>query len=309
MAQKCTSGVKMNRKINVRDIPQASRYFFDVDYIFPGLRTVDAFPKENFETGFHEQAFYEINIITDGEGYHALDTQLLEARRGDVFIVPPYKKHAFVGGEGFNCYHFMVSPHYLQKNLHTLITLPNFFTLFEIGPIMSMHDGHFARLSLSDGQLTEVIACLELIRNRNSKMQDISASVYNESVATMAIIQLCEAYSAAPNVKRQDVFFAESINLIMTRYNEKLTIEELSAMAGLSRTAYIEKFKEITGMSPRQFILRQRIQVAKRLLSTTEKTVAKIADEVGFFDTSHFVKTFTAICGMSPLKYREAHTA
>ena len=80
-------------------------------------------------------------------------------------------------------------------------------------------------------------------------------------------------------------------------------------MAGLSRTAYIEKFKEITGMSPRQFILRQRIQVAKRLLSTTEKTVAKIADEVGFFDTSHFVKTFTAICGMSPLKYREAHTA
>ena len=172
-----------------------------------------------------------------------------------------------------------------------------------------MHDGHFARLSLSDGQLTEVIACLELIRNRNSKMQDISASVYNESVATMAIIQLCEAYSAAPNVKRQDVFFAESINLIMTRYNEKLTIEELSAMAGLSRTAYIEKFKEITGMSPRQFILRQRIQVAKRLLSTTEKTVAKIADEVGFFDTSHFVKTFTAICGMSPLKYREAHTA
>ena len=297
----------MRKKINVSDIPDAERYFFDVDYIFPGTRTVDAFPKENFETGFHEQAFYEINIITEGEGYHALGTQLLEARRGDVFIVPPYQKHAFVGGEGFNCYHFLLSPHYLQKSLPTLIALPNFFTLFEIGPIMSMHDGHFSRLTLNDEQLKNVVATLNLIHK--SRLNDISASIYNECSATMAIVLLCEAYGSGEGERGQDGFFAESINVILQRYNEKLTIEELSAIAGLSRTAYIEKFKQITGMSPRQFILRQRINVAKRLLTTTEKTVAKIADEVGFFDTSHFVKTFAAICGVTPLKYRETHTA
>ncbi len=294
----------MKKKIDINDIPQAPRYFFEVDYIFPALRTVDAFPKDNFETGFHEQAFYEINIITAGEGYHALDTQIFEARRGDVFIVPPYKRHAFIGGEGFNCYHFLLSPHYLQKNLSVLANHPSFFTMFEIGPIMSMHDGHFARLNLADERLNEVVSTLSKMHRFEGS--DIARSLYNEAVATMAIVLLCEAYSQTQTPTSQDGFFAQSINVIMQRYNEKLTIEELSAIAGLSRTAYIKRFKEVTGMSPRQFILRQRINVAKRLLATTEKSITKIADEVGFFDTSHFIKAFVSSCGMTPLEYRQS---
>lgn len=294
----------MKREINIDEIPQAPRYFFEEEYIFPAHRTVDAFPKNDFETGFHEQAFYEINLITAGNGYHVLDTQVLEARMGDVFIVPPYKRHAFIGGNGFNCFHFLLSSHYLQKNLPTLIKMPSFFSLFEIGPIMSMHDGHFARLNLTDEQLNNVISTL----NKMHKFvgSDMGRCIHNECVATMAIILLCEAYNSTQAITSQDGFFAESINVIMQRYNEKLTIDELSAIAGLSRTAYIEKFKRVTGMSPRQFILRQRINVAKRLLATTEKSVTKIADEVGFFDTSHFIKAFTASCGMTPLEYRES---
>lgn len=294
----------MKSKINVNDIPNAGKYFFEVEYIFPGLHTVDAFPKNNFETGFHEQAFFEINIITAGEGYHVLDTQVFEAHRGDVFIVPPYTKHAFLGGEGFDCFHFMVSPNYLQKSLPTLTELSGFISLFEIGPIMSTENGHFTRITLSDGRLCELIGILS--KMDRSSLSDLSRCHYNECIATMAIILLCDSYSTTEIASGQDGFFAESINVIMKRYNEKLTIDELSAIARLSRTAYIERFKSITGMSPRQFILRQRINAAKRLLSTTEKSITKIADEVGFFDTSHFVKTFFASCGMTPLEYRES---
>ena len=294
----------MKSKIDVNEIPRASKYFYEVEYIFPGLHTVDAFPKDNFETGYHEQAFFEINIITAGEGYHILDTQVFDACRGDVFIVPPFTKHAFIGGEGFDCFHFMVSPHYLQKTLPTLIEIPGFINLFEIGPIMSMHDGHFTRISVSEKKLSELISILTKM-NRAS-MSDMSLSLYNECIATMGIILICDAYSIGEKPQSRDEFFAESIKVIMQRYNEKLTIDELSSIARLSRTAYIERFKSITGMSPRQFILRQRIEVAKRLLSTTEKSVTKIADEVGFFDTSHFVKTFIANCGITPLEYRES---
>lgn len=294
----------MKENIDITEIQDAPRYFFDVDYIFPGIRTVDAFPKKDFETGFHEQAFYEINLITEGDGHHILDTQVFSATRGDVFIVPPYTRHAFIGGKGFNCYHFMVSPHYLQKHLPTLTMHPNFFTLFEIGPIMTMHNGHFARLKLDDTALSGIISLLDLMHS--NKASDIAKSIYNECVATMAIISLCDAYKSDKTNARQDAFFAESINTIMQRYNEKLTIDELASIAGLSRTAYINKFKAITGMSPRQFILKQRLTVAKRLLVTTDKSITKIADEVGFFDTSHFVKTFIAECGMTPAEYRKS---
>ncbi len=296
----------MKSNINVADIPNASKYFYEVEYIFPGLHTVDAFPKNNFETGFHEQAFFEINIITAGEGYHVLDTQVFEAKRGDVFIVPPYTKHAFLGGYGFDCFHFMVSPHFLQKSLPTLIEVSGFINLFEIGPIMSMHDGHFTKISMSEKMLCELISTLD--KMDGSHLSELSRSLYNECLATMAIIIICDAYTTGEEPQSRDDFFAESIKVIMQRYNEKLTIDELSSIARLSRTAYIERFKSITGISPRQFVLRQRISVAKRLLSTTEKSITKIADEVGFFDTSHFVKTFSSSCGVTPLEYRERAT-
>ena len=294
----------MKNEINVKDIQNAQKYFFEADYIFPGLRTVDAFSKNNFQTGFHEQAFYEINIVTKGRGHHILDTQVFDAARGDVFVVPPHTRHAFVGGEGFDCFHFMVSPYYLQTHLSDLTKIPNFFALFEIGPIMSMHNGHYSRLTLSEGELNGLISTLSQIGQYAD--MTIERSLYNECLATMAIIQLCTAYSKTQKATSEDSFFAESINVIMQRYNEKLTIDELSAVARLSRTAYIERFKEVTGLSPRQFILRQRINVAKRLLASTEKSITKIAEEVGFFDTSHFVKTFIRICGMTPLEYRES---
>lgn len=295
-------------KPKIEDIKNAPRYYFPVEYIFPlENRTVDAFPKVNFQTGFHEQAFYEINLITRGNGYHALGDRLVEASRGDVFIIPPHHKHAFVGGEGFDCYHFLLSPAFLNRYWARLSVLPGFPLLFEIEPALRMRGGDYHQLKLRDDVLELVLHSLATIRYHVNIIgrYDAHSMLVDESSAVIAIAILCDEYSRQTAENPKDSFFINSIVAISERYNEKLNISELASIAHMSRTAYMSKFKEALGITPRQYILKERIKAAKNLLRTTDRTVSKIAEEVGFFDTSHFTKAFIAEVGEGPTKYRE----
>ena len=95
----------------------------------------------------------------------------------------------------------------------------------------------------------------------------------------------------------------DTISYIITNYNQQLTIDELSKNAGFSRTAFIKRFRETTGKSPKQFITGVRISEAKKLLGSN-LSITKIAEKTGFYDSAHFMKTFTAVTGISPSEYR-----
>ena len=105
-----------------------------------------------------------------------------------------------------------------------------------------------------------------------------------------------------------DKFFMDSISYIVKNYNKKLTIDELAHASGLSRTAYIKRFRETTGKSPKQFITHTRIAAAKKLLGTN-LSISKIAEETGFYDAAHFMKTFIAATGISPAEYKMSESA
>ena len=57
-------------------------------------------------------------------------------------------------------------------------------------------------------------------------------------------------------------------------------------------------------MSLSSYIARCRIDYAKYLLTKTSRSIASVASDCGFFDQSHFTKTFAALEGLPPLRYR-----
>ena len=57
---------------------------------------------KDYEIGMHEQEFYEINLITKGEGMHYIDDSRIKAEVGDVFIIPPKISHGYLGGKDFD---------------------------------------------------------------------------------------------------------------------------------------------------------------------------------------------------------------
>ena len=71
----------------------------------------------------------------------------------------------------------------------------------------------------------------------------------------------------------------------------------------MSRTAYYNKLKAITGLSPIDFIKQMRIKKALKLLEDPSLTVADIAYKTGFSDPKYFSKCFKAEMGMTPTQY------
>jgi AraC-like DNA-binding protein len=83
------------------------------------------------------------------------------------------------------------------------------------------------------------------------------------------------------------------------------TLDEAARSVSLSRRQFTEIFRNVTGQTWRQYVLRLRLEHALKLLLQTDKSVTAIAFEAGFDDLSHFHHLFKAAYGHSPMHYRE----
>lgn len=88
--------------------------------------------------------------------------------------------------------------------------------------------------------------------------------------------------------------------------SEDVSIERLAAIANYSPAQFRRLFTRLMGQSPSVYIANVRINNAKALLKTTDKRISDIAVEVGFFDHSHFIRTFRKLVGVTPAEYRKS---
>jgi len=87
------------------------------------------------------------------------------------------------------------------------------------------------------------------------------------------------------------------------------TIEELAGQLGMSAGHFSRAFRRSTGASPRQWIIRQRIDAAMDRLLMTQDPLTEIAFACGFAEQTHFTRTFTRMVGTSPGAWRRRHQA
>ena len=293
-------------EVDINAIPRSPRYIYTVDFIFPNeYQSAAAFVKRNDETGFHIQEFYEICVISRGEGYHVIEETVVRAKKGDVFIVPPGNRHAIRGGGTLDVHYIHLSPKFFEQYLDRMTELPAFLSLFEIEPLMRAMGKAYRHLYLDEPVLKKVTSIIESLEGM--WQYDPASKLMVEGYIIVLLTIFCREYEKLQTIvgknANNDKFFMDSISYIIKHYNEKLTIDALAQSAGLSRTAYITRFRDTMGKSPKQFITQRRITAAKKLLAT-DCSISKIAEETGFYDASHFMKTFTATTGMSPAEYR-----
>jgi transcriptional regulator GlxA family with amidase domain len=89
------------------------------------------------------------------------------------------------------------------------------------------------------------------------------------------------------------------------RYAEPLDVEELAALAYMSRAHFIREFKRVFGETPYRYLQRRRVERAMFLLRHTDTSVTEICMAVGFSSLGTFSRTFSEIVGRSPSAYRE----
>ena len=100
-----------------------------------------------------------------------------------------------------------------------------------------------------------------------------------------------------------------AVAFIDGHYSEKITLTRLAESSGLSQTLFSRLFKKTMQTTPIRYVTEIRLNQARKLLTNTDRTLADIAAETGFYDEAHFVRTFKGSRGLTPGDYRRQHRA
>lgn len=92
---------------------------------------------------------------------------------------------------------------------------------------------------------------------------------------------------------------------IRERLSNRLTMKELTDTACMSQALFYRYFKREIGMSPVEFILRERIKYAKQLLKNQHIQVNQVCFEAGFDDCNYFIRVFKKYEGITPKQFQQ----
>lgn len=116
--------------------------------------------------------------------------------------------------------------------------------------------------------------------------------------------QLIRETQRDKDVDRQINRIEKVISHIYNNAHKKMRVEELAALAELSRSHFQRTFKTFTGVSVSSYIVELRMNEAKSLLTTSDLTVKEISRQVGYGDEFYFSRIFRKSVGISPSQYR-----
>jgi transcriptional regulator GlxA family with amidase domain len=91
----------------------------------------------------------------------------------------------------------------------------------------------------------------------------------------------------------------------LERLHEPLGLPRLAGRAGMSVRTFTRRFREETGVSPAQWLLRQRVEEARRLLENTDLPIDRVAERAGFGTATSMRQHLHAAVGVSPTAYRK----
>ena len=150
-------------------------------------------------------------------------------------------------------------------------------------------------------------ACAEMLSARTADNAKRVAGL-----AHLLAIYVAEKYT---NVASQRPVYRGGLPIVRLRkiedyvhahVSESISIDSLAELAELSPFHFSRVFKQATGMTPLQFVTRERMLQAQQLIRETSRSLIEIALEVGYTSPSHFAQVFRRTVGMAPTEFRNA---
>lgn len=142
------------------------------------------------------------------------------------------------------------------------------------------------------------------------QQENSGSRLYIESLANVLAVHLLRQYAA--NKPRLPVYegglperqLLQVLEYINDHLHQDIKLVDLAALLGISQFHFSYLFKQSIGTTPYQYLLKQRIEQAKRLLKQTDRSIMDIAFLCGFNSHSHLSKQFRQLTGMTPKAYR-----
>ena len=130
-----------------------------------------------------------------------------------------------------------------------------------------------------------------------------------ESLITALLMHLLRGYTgrtwrdARPTKSVGPAALRRALDYIEDQPDERISLDDLAAAAGLSRFYFSRVFRQHIGMTPAAYVERTRLERAKEMMRLGQLSLMDVAYAVGFSDQSHFTRRFRAYEGCTPSEY------
>ncbi|WP_145860474.1 AraC family transcriptional regulator [Pedobacter suwonensis] len=235
---------------------------------------------------------------------HLFDKEGFDYFPGQTVIVPPSVTMEIDFPEATNqnptqCIALAIDQEQIQK---TIAYLNEFFPKEGSNEkwLLNYDEYHF----YNNEEIAYLINKVIRICAERSKEKDVLADLTLKEllVRIMQTQNLKTVSDEGYNINQNPLAFV--LNYIKTNLNEKISINSLSDKACMSKATFYRLFKRELGISPNDFILAEKINKAKILLTRPGAKVASISYELGFNDANYFIRTFKKIVGITPGTYQ-----
>lgn len=234
----------------------------------------------------HDHPYYHYICFLKGEGDIQIGQEHFSFEPGKIYLTPPEITHAF-----------------RSKGNAPLITIELKFTIPD--PELDQSARALPYMIDMGGSVPRhLVACMLQEMERKK--------AYSSEILEAQLFELLH-YLLRQSQTDSDCDKAAELEPVLRYIHENLsreiTLADLAEAAHLEKTYFTKKFKRLTGTSPMQYVRNARIEKAMDLLAYSDSTITQIAAEMGFQSIHHFSNLFLKYTGVSPRKYKNAHTA
>lgn len=252
-----------------------------------------------FSTVTHVHDYYQIVYCQKAGGTVEIDGSVYTPEAGTMYFMQPMQPHAMRRGKNMR----VIEVKFLATDEETVELLKH------VPSELTFPDERACLRNLKDvvrEGLSREMFCNE---TTNAALQLLLCRVLRkyipndgETLYTLDFDFAADNTTAAS--RNSDVEFIRLIDYMERHMAEKITLQTLAKLIHFNESYLIEQFKEAMGVPPMRYLNEMRIEKAKELLVTTEKSITDVAKETGFQSIHYFSRTFKKKERMTPQAYR-----
>ncbi|MBB4035867.1 AraC-like DNA-binding protein [Dysgonomonas hofstadii] len=253
------------------------------------------------EESIHSLSYYDITLITEGEGKFVINDKTYFVKPGSVIFSSPNQIRQWDVKSTINGYALIFEKDFLLSFFND----PEF-----LNHISYYRDSHNNVLTLTK-EIAYVRGVMEEIQDEISLYKDkdkhiLRALLYQVlKYLDRAYIQ---HYAGAAEIKSpKNRYVLSFMVLANTHFRQHHSIVFYSDRLCITPNYLNQLIKAETGMNPKQMIQDKIIQEAKKMLMYTDLSISEIASNLSFESTSYFIRLFRKKVGDTPLHYRTSN--
>lgn len=246
---------------------------------------------------WHEEI--EITYVVSGSVNHQLNGKKVNLVAGEAIYINSKQLH-LIQSDVQDCelYCLIFNP--------TLLCASNFIAQKYVSPIVENEKLDYFFLKENEESHKQILDSI-------IKIYELQSDPAYEMKTMKILYELWLAlYDILPKVGTNAELINEDLHMVqkmLTKihksYSDNLNLSDICMAAGVGKTKGTKMFCQYLNMTPVDYLINYRLEIASRMLSETKQSVLDIALATGFSDSSYFARIFRNRVGMSPLKYRE----